>query len=161
MPLDFTPKKVAKFWSYIDQSGGPNVCWPWMKSRNAGGYGVFMIDNQRWLAHRLAYALTHREHPGELCILHRCDNPPCCNPAHHWAGNRAENAQDSATKGRHADQAGSANGNAKLTEQDVLEIRTLYWPRKMTRAMLAEKFGVSIAAIEHVIYGDHWEHITP
>lgn len=52
---------------------------------------------------------------------------------------------------------GTKNGNAKLTEQAVLDIRT-----KQLRAIdYAEKYNVSIWAIEHVWYGRSWTHVRP
>ena len=33
-------------------------------------------------------------------IMHHCDNPPCCNPAHLSEATQAENLHDAAHKGR-------------------------------------------------------------
>lgn len=91
----------------IDRSGGPDACWPWIKARDGHGYGTLRIGSRldgtsRMVgAHVLAYRLADGDPPADKpCILHTCDNPPCCNPKHLWAGTRADNNADSARKGR-------------------------------------------------------------
>lgn len=38
--------------------------------------------------------------PGPV-LRHRCDNPPCINPAHLEPGTQADNVRDMAERGRH------------------------------------------------------------
>lgn len=54
-------------------------------------------------------------------VRHACDNPPCCNPLHLLGGTHADNVADKIRRGRGAD--GSRNGQAKLTEDEVIAIR--------------------------------------
>ena len=54
---------------------------------------------------------------------------------------------------------GSRNGMAKLTEQQVVEIRAKFKPRIYTREMLAKEYGVSAHAIKDVILRS-WRHIN-
>lgn len=55
--------------------------------------------------------------------------------------------------------AGSRNGLAKLTEEDVITIRKLFVPRKVTRKMLAEEFNVQPSTIKDVILRRRWTHL--
>jgi HNH endonuclease len=71
-----------RFWSRVDRSG-PG-CWPWMGSRNQGGYGTFHIKGPggSGAAHRIAYELVVGPIPAGLTLDHLCRNRACVNPAH-------------------------------------------------------------------------------
>lgn len=53
-------------------------------------------------AHRRAFELTHGPLEAGVHVLHACDNPPCCNPAHLFPGDQTLNMRDMVAKGRHA-----------------------------------------------------------
>lgn len=93
---------VLRFWSQVDRSGGPDACWPWTGTRVRRGYGQFNVRRARIPAHRYAYDLAHPDAPlGALLACHHCDNPPCCNAAHLFAGDSSANQLDAAEKRRH------------------------------------------------------------
>lgn len=104
--LDF----LNRFWQRV-AVGEPDACWPWLGAideRPDRGYGVVGVRGRPMGAHRLAYILTHGvDLDSEVCVCHRCDNRPCCNPAHHFPGSIADNIRDARAKGRHH--------NARLT----------------------------------------------
>src|ERR1700680_5052102 len=84
-PRTWAQPLSERFWSHVDQSGGPDACWPWLISFAQFGYGQFCIEKGKMeRSHRVAYALTFGAIPEGMCVLHRCDNPACCNPAHLW-----------------------------------------------------------------------------
>jgi hypothetical protein len=66
-------------------------------------------------AHRVAFG------PTPLDVLHKCDNPPCCNPAHLFAGTNDDNVRDKVQKGRQHRPIGRLNGRAKLTDEQIDE----------------------------------------
>lgn len=99
MHPEFTPRWIARFWSRVDRSGGPNACHIWLAGRSERGYGTVTFRGKRFIAHRVAYFLTFGEWP-EPFGLHDCDTPLCCNPAHVIPGTQAENMADKAAKGR-------------------------------------------------------------
>ena len=75
-------------------------CWEWSGSRNAQGYGTMLIKGRCVLTHRVMAAMTFGMFDRRLCVLHRCDNPPCCNPDHLFLGDRKDNRLDQISKGR-------------------------------------------------------------
>lgn len=93
---------AERFWEKVDRRS-PDECWPWLgRARTSFGYGAFAIGRDRAnRAHRIAWELTNGPVPVGLSALHRCDNPPCCNPAHLFLGTQADNIADMVAKGRH------------------------------------------------------------
>ena len=98
---------AERFWEKVDRSGGTDACWPWIGAIGVHGYGRVNLDGRSTgIASRVAWTLTFGD-PGDLGVLHRCDNPPCCNPAHLFLGTQLDNSRDMVAKGRAAWQRAS------------------------------------------------------
>jgi hypothetical protein len=148
-----TDRQLRNFWLKVDKRG-PDECWPWLASGNVRGYGQFgLLPAGIFSAHRVAYYLATGKQPGPLCACHTCDNPSCCNPAHLFLGTDADNVADKVAKGRCA--AGVNHGRAKLTEEQVLEIRAV----NETQVVIAAKYGVSRGLVSRVRSRRNWKHI--
>lgn len=95
---------IEAFWLKVDKASSERGCWLYTGFRKWDGYGwLARIVNgkQRYLtAHRYAWMLMHGEPRKGLHILHKCDNPPCCNPDHLFIGTHQENHADKMAKGR-------------------------------------------------------------
>ncbi len=145
---------VRRFWSRV-QRGTPSECWPWHGHRNPKGYGLFWDGERTTVAHRFAYRLQHGSYPAEL-VCHRCDNPPCCNPAHLFAGTDSDNQRDCVAKGRRAHIFGENNNRVILTLRQVVEIRERYAAGEYA-VELAREFTVSQATISAICGGRNWK----
>jgi len=117
-----------RFWTKVDKTH-PSGCWVWTGSL-VRGYGQIagMVNGKRRPvpAHRVAWELTNGPIPDGLHACHKCDNPPCCNPAHLFLGTPQENLDDARQKGRLIDGLGAR----KLSDAAYLDILTSTRDRK-------------------------------
>jgi hypothetical protein len=154
------------FWSRVEKTDG---CWLWRGAHDEKGYGRLIMLGDHIGAHRASWVITNGAIPDGLYVCHKCDNPPCVNPAHLFLGTHDENMADAIQKGRlrksaHPDRLwltrfGENHPRAKLTERDVLKIRELYAAGGVRMADIAEQFGISKTQTRSVIRGLRWSHL--
>lgn len=153
-----------RFWKKT--SVAPGGCIVWTADTSADGYGRFWHAGRLVQAHVFAYeavvgpvpALEGADCRG-TCLLHRCDNPRCVNPEHLTPGTHIDNMADMAAKGRRAVAAGALNGNARLTPEQVAEIRAL--EGHASARALGRRFGVSKTTIRAIQTGRQWRREMP
>lgn len=125
---------LDRFWNKVDCSGGEDACWTWT-AYHGGRYGTFGIRHGTTIyAHRFAYLTEHGAIADGLSVLHGCDNPQCCNPAHLFLGTQADNMRDKAAKGRNVNPMTDAL--AKRThcpKGHALTPDNIVWRRTKTR----------------------------
>jgi len=150
------PKKLplSLFWSYVVFRGAPNGCWGWNGPVNSKGYGSV----GDWKAHRLSYELHFGPIPPGRHVCHRCDNPPCCNPDHLFAGTPQDNVRDCANKGRLIRANGVRVNTAKLTDDQVRAIREAY-ASGQTQVAIASAFDMSQPQVSVIVRRTGWKHV--
>lgn len=130
-----------KFWDRVSRTVDAEECWLWFAGRTASGYGILAHHGRSLYAHRLAYEIHNGPIPRHLHVLHRCDNPPCVNPAHLFLGDHRANMNDMVRKGRNCH---------KLTHADADVIRELKANGIATKDV-AELFGVSTKMVGYIV----------
>jgi hypothetical protein len=168
MQIEYTAADVEKFWSQVDKNGpvirpelGP--CWVWTRAKATRyGYGIFGPAWKRvYRAHRFAWTMEHGPIPDGLFLCHACDNPPCVRPSHLFLGTQKDNMADCSQKGRidtSAKHYGTAHHSARLTENDVREIRRRAGIGDQPRT-LSNEYGVSFQTIWRIVRGKNWKHL--
>ncbi len=149
-----------RFWIAVNKTDN---CWLWTKGKDKDGYGQFwdkQYGNIR--AHRWAWQMHNGAIPLGLKVLHNC--PGGDNPAHLWLGTISDNNRDTLKKGRNRWGSncnwtrGKLNGNAKLTEEQVISIRSNCG--SITQKELAKQYGVSSGLISSIVNNKSWKHLT-
>ena len=98
-----TPEFVARFEAKVIRDDCmTDGCHIWTGLLNDKNYGLIRNNKKDIKAHRASYAIYKGEIPYGMVVCHRCDNPPCVNPAHLFVGSQGDNMRDAIAKGRQA-----------------------------------------------------------
>ncbi len=125
---------AERFWEKVDKRG-PNDCWDWLAaSRTPAGYGVFRENGRNHIASRYAYTLHYGPISAQNYVLHSCDNPLCCNPAHLRQGTQLDNVHDAIERRRLA--------AANFTDSEVIEWLHLFKKSGLSHTAFAKKHGI-------------------
>lgn len=163
----------VRFWARV-KLGAENECWEWTGACHTFGHGAVNVGVRpfEWgeatlgpgnmVTSRVAWVLANRRNvPEGMVVMHSCDNPPCCNPAHLTLGTRLDNNQDCHRKGRYSRITrvrGEASYNAVLTKEIVVEVKRRLERGEYPRA-IAGSLGVSRYAVEAVRNGLTWQWV--
>ena len=148
---------LERFWFCVD-AGSEDECWEWRGAKTDKGYGNITIEGKSVGAHRASWIIHYRYIPGELHVLHRCDNKSCVNPKHLFLGTNWDNVQDKTKKNRHY--KGTDVWQSKLIEDDVRKIKNLYSTGNYSHRKLASIFGLqNHGTVGKIIRGDAWKHV--
>jgi len=111
-------------------------------------------------AHRVSYSLAKGFIPRGFCVMHLCDNPPCCNPKHLKIGTVGDNNRDTSHKGRVGKVTGIRNSASVLTPDQVREIRDLYGTGDYSMREVGIQFGVSHQTVFEIVNRKRWTHVS-
>jgi hypothetical protein len=152
--------RFLKMIKYVTDNG----CWIWSGALNHKGYG----NTSMWIgktrgsyllrgSHRISYFLHNGPFDYSLCVCHKCDNPICVNPDHLFLGSIVDNTKDMVAKCRTS--KGENRPTAKLTETQVLEIRSKYATGKYSQRDLGKEYGIDWGNIHCITARKTWKHI--
>lgn len=146
----------ARFERKVDRTGGADACWPWLAFANDGGYGMFRFRGRIVLAPRFALLLAGEDLPVGSLACHRCDNPPCCNPAHLYVGTAGSNLQDAWNRGQ---KTWTRPANPTwIDEEQVRRIRAM--AETMRTADIAREVGLSASQVARIVRRQNWQHVA-
>lgn len=130
-------------------------CLRWPFSVDRQGYGIVTVNGSHQIASRVVCERAHGAPPTPLHhAAHSCNrgHEGCVNKRHLSWKTRAENEADKVANG--TSNRGERCGSAKLTEDQVLQIRRL--DGQFSHAEIAVQFGVARQTISKIISGDRW-----
>lgn len=155
--VDKKAKTERRFWSRVDRQEDIEVCWSWQgKTQTAFGYGRMSFLGKPRYSHHLAWYFYHGYFSTKW-ILHDCGNSSCCNPHHLKEGTPSENAID---RFRHARKKNITHPRAKLSIEQVKQIKLWLKDKTKTRTVIANQLGVSYETIRRIDKGEYWQNIT-
>lgn len=139
-------------------------CRIWMGRLNDQGYGVVSRSRKEPVRsdvrmHRRSWEATFGPIPTGLSVLHRCDVRACINPDHLFLGTQRDNMRDMNSKGRGRipNVRGERQGSAKLTAENVREIRRL--AQTMTQDCVARLFLIDRSNVGLIVRRKAWKHV--
>ena len=152
------PRKRVPFWDKV-QRGTLDECWPWLGFKRPSGHGLTSLDSLMIHTSRKAWILTYGPIRGDgQCVLHKCDNPPCCNPNHLYLGTRADNMFD--RFGNPSPEERAARGRPYMLTHENMD---RLWEMRRNGGTLKEcalEFGVHIATIGRYITAERKKRIA-
>jgi hypothetical protein len=136
-----------------------NGCWNWIATKDRDGYGLLTHHRGKQIrAHRASYEFHVAKIPTGLFVCHSCDNPSCVNPEHLFVGTSKENTRDMIDKNRRPVLCGEKHPNAKLTNDQVAQIKQLRSENRLLKD-IANQFNISFQTVSSITKGTTWNNI--
>jgi hypothetical protein len=164
---DSPPKHVLlasaeKFWGKVAKppEDAPDGCWLWVSTLSQDGAALWLFGHERSSYRIPAYRavlilMDVNVEPGDV-VFRKCRNQLCVNPEHIGIGDHEDNVAARHKAGKTV--RGTQNGRAKLTEENVSEIK-LWLSRGAVNRDIADHFGVDKRAIWGIAAGKTWRHV--
>ncbi|EIB9142686.1 HNH endonuclease [Salmonella enterica] len=130
-------------------------CHIWMAGKSCRGYGRISVNGKVVKAHRLSYEFRKGIIPEGKVVIHLCDNPSCVNPDHLAVGTVSDNNADMRHKGRAKYQTGEQNGNSKLTNDKIFDIRRDI----RSNRIIAKEYNISHTHVGLIKNKKIWKHL--
>lgn len=162
--MNYTQKDIERYFSNVIKT---ETCWLWIGETNKDdarpnklNYGRFFLasEKKRILSHRFSYFFHYGKFDLSNHVLHTCDNPLCVNPEHLFIGTNTDNVRDKINKGRANPLKGEKVNTAKLTEEQVVNIKKSLLSGASIYE-LARKYFVNQWTIHDIKVGKNWKHV--
>ena len=134
-------------------------CGIWTGAWQSMGYGQVRYNGKTILAHRAAYMVYRSDIPVGLCVLHKCDTPPCINPDHLFLGTQKDNIRDMISKGR-GRLRHESGWYSRFCADDIRRFRAMYASGEYTINSLARKLGITSGGMWKIIRRKTWTHLN-
>ena len=179
---DIPEKNKLRFWERVSKDGpehptNPELgkCWVWTAGLYNDGYGQFFLMGIGRRAHNVSFILAGGTFSDGPLVLHSCHNRKCVNPTHLRSGTNKQNSEDMTNAGRQARHFGDANGMrkhpervprgethsfAKLSDENVAEIKRQYAARDSTQLAIAGIFGITQGHVSEIIHNKKRKCVT-
>lgn len=147
-PSDFV--LFTRFWSKVHVRRADD-CWEWCGGMSNEGYGRFKVGGKLVSAHRFAYEQFYGPIPADSpnyhgnVVLHKCDNPKCCNPKHLSLGDQKLNVSDMIAKGRRV--------KRQMTER-IKQLVPLILSDPRSNREVGRKLGISHNTVRRIRTGN-------
>lgn len=157
-----------RFWKKVNDGIRlpDDVCWPWTGARTRLGYGNFWDgtytdSNQPRMVEAHRWAFSHFiQAPGELHVLHSCDNRWCVNYIRCLhIGTHLENMRerDARGRGRMPERRGFVRGHGRrFTAEEVRSMRADYTGKRGDISRIARQYNTGHQTISSIIRGKSW-----
>jgi len=157
-------KHIDLFWTKVNKT---DSCWNWTAAKCRDGYGLYSIKKLgQFKAHRFSLMSIGIDIPQGYVVMHHCDNPSCVNPAHLKPATVQENNKDKQNKRRQSFPKGTANAGAKLTDEQVRDIKLrarvgsrVGYNNGSNIKEIAAEYNVIHETIRLIARGVTWDHI--
>lgn len=135
-----------------------NGCWLSKTSIRKDGYSSLKRENKEILAHRLSYQLHKNKIPKDKLVCHTCDVRNCINPDHLYLGNDSINALDRQKRNKSCSQIGEKNHRAKLSKEDVINIRKKL-NNGISQKQISSEYKISKTTVSLIKLRKLWGHL--
>lgn len=185
--INMSLKDIQRFWSKVNKDGpvpdqlnehykGLEACWVWTSGKFISGYGQFSIQSHPHRAHRVSFWLANGTLPSKGLVCHKCDNQLCVNPDHLFDGSFMDNSDDLSKKGRRNPPVGDRNAarkypemikrgeackHAKITEEEVRQIRLMNAEKKRPLKVYQDMFNTTWKNAWSILNYVSWKHVLP
>jgi len=149
--------RLGNFQDFLKHAEFQDGCLVWQRAKSSAGYGQFWDGEKVQYVHRAVANLFYEKPDDKDMVLHSCDNPSCCNPAHLRWGDSRDNTQDMLSRNRHNPNPnrGDKHHNSRVTANQVAEIR-----KKRSEGMylkdIAAEFGTTLSNVHLICSNKRW-----